>query len=142
MKPLIALSVALILGVGVRAQDASKPAAKGPPADTARLTEKPIANVAAQLKDKDPKVRRAAAQELGRRGVKAVAAVPALTEALSDSIAQVQTAAAEALGGIGVTAKSAVPKLIEALKDKDAMVRETAAEALADIRVEPEKVIP
>src|SRR3954470_15061012 len=118
MKSPIAFCAALLLLGGVRAQEASKPAAKGPTTEAAKMTEKPVADVAAQLKDKDPKIRRAAAQELGRRGVKAVAAVPALTEALSDSIADVRTAAAEAIGGIGVTAKSAVPKLIEALKDK------------------------
>src|SRR5690349_8865465 len=133
MKSLITLCAALIMLGSVRAQDASKPVAKGQTTEPAKMTEKPLADVAAQLKDKDAKLRRAAAQELGRRGVKAVTAVPALTEALADSASNVRTAAAEALGGIGVTAKSAVPKLMNALKDKDAMVRETAAEALADI---------
>src|SRR5947209_16437143 len=108
MKSLIAFSAALIMIAAVRAQDASKSAAKGPTAEAAKMTEKAVGDVAAQLKGKDPKIRRAAAQELGRRGVKAVSAVSALTEALADSAAEVRTAAAEALGGIGVTAKSAV----------------------------------
>src|SRR4029453_15833301 len=104
MKPLIAFFVTLVVLTGVRAQDASKTTAGGPTVEALKMTEKSVADVAAQLKDKDLRIRRLAAQELGRRGVKAVTAVPALTEALSDSIAQVRTAAAEALGGIGVTA--------------------------------------
>jgi len=114
MKPLVAVCAALILMPYVVAQDPpqapAKVAAKGADvAPAAKLVEKPVAEVAAQLKDKDAKARRLAAQELGRRGVKAVAAVSALKEALSDTAPEVRTAAAEALGGIGVTAKSAVP---------------------------------
>src|SRR5438128_119788 len=101
MKSLIHLGAALIFVGGVPAQDAPKPATRGAPSESAKMTEKSVAHVAAQLKDKDPKIRRAAAQELGRRGVKAVSAVSALTEALADSAAEVRTTAAEALGGIG-----------------------------------------
>src|SRR5436309_16113889 len=60
MKSFIAFSAALIMLGGVRAQDASKSAAKGPIAEAAKMTEKSVAEVAAQLKDKDAKTRRAA----------------------------------------------------------------------------------
>src|SRR5207248_1705481 len=94
-------------------------------APAAQAAQKTLPELTAQLKDKDAKVRRAAAQDLGRRGPRAVAATPALVEALADGAAEVRTAAAEAIGSIGITAKSAVPALLAALKDKDALVRET-----------------
>lgn len=68
----------------------------------------------AALHDRDPKVRRAAADALGKIGPSASAAVPHLTELLDDEHAW--PAAAEALGRIGPEAREAVPKFLEALE--------------------------
>src|SRR5690349_21686527 len=73
--------------------------------------QKPSATVTAlagALQDKDPSVRKAAAQSLGRIGKEATAAVPALTEALQDREVDVRGAAALALGRMGAEAKTAV----------------------------------
>src|SRR5690242_8548602 len=114
--------------------DAPKPAAGA---------EQSLSDLIAALKDPKLAKRRQAAAQIGGRGAKAAAAVPALTAAVKDdSEPAMRSQAAEALGGIGLQAKAAVPTLLAALKDKDALVRETAAEALADIGVEPKTVVP
>jgi WD40 repeat protein/HEAT repeat protein len=105
-----------------------------------------VAAMVADLKDTNLQVRQGAASALGRFGVGAKAAVPALTEALQDENSFVRSRvalalwqidkhpdaipalvenlkgdhpsiAADALGQIGVAAKAAVPLLREALKD-------------------------
>jgi HEAT repeat protein len=80
----------------------------------------------AALKDKDPKVRRQAAEALGRLGDKA--AVEPLIAALKDDDRGVRWSAASALGALADN--RAVEPLIAALKDQDAWVRGMVAEAL------------
>ena len=142
-------AVAVVIGFGLtsargdtKSAKADEPGKASPNAPAAGTKPATIEELKTQLKDKSPKVRRMAAQQLGGRGVRAMEAVPALIDTLNDSDPAVRSTAAEALGGIGVTARSAVPALIKLLKDPDANVRETAAESLSDIGVEAPKVIP
>jgi len=89
-------------------------------ADAAPLTEQPINELIAALKDPNPSARRQAATQLGARGAKAAEAVPALVTALKeDKEPAMRASAAEALGGIGLAAKAAVPPLLAAFKDAD-----------------------
>ena len=85
------------------------------------------------LKDKDVRVRNAAAFVLGQIGPAAKDAVPALSEALKDKEGYVRRAAVSALGRIGPAAKDAVPALMVALKHKNRRVRSYAANALGQI---------
>src|SRR3954454_959052 len=71
------------------------------------------------LKDRDPDVRKAAAQSLGRIGRDAKAAVPALAAALDDAVVDVRGASALALGRVGPDARDAAPALARLLKDKE-----------------------
>lgn len=87
------------------------------------------------LKNDDEKVRRKAAETLGRMKGKASAAVPALIEALNDTYAQVRYEAVFALGEIGKEALPAVPVLIQKLDDRSKELRTKAAVAL-------EKLVP
>jgi hypothetical protein len=89
-----------------------------------------IASLIAELKNPDSQERRVAAIALGRIGLDARAAVPALAAALKDSVWEVRDQAASALGKIG---PDAVPELVTALKNSDSNVRITAALALGQI---------
>ena len=82
-------------------------------ASIASLGAAAIPDLSVCLLDRDPKVRRVAANALGKIGPAARASVPLLIELLDDD--QVWNAAAEALGHIGDEAHAAVPKLVEAL---------------------------
>jgi HEAT repeat protein len=75
-------------------------------------------------------VRVSAVYALARAGP---AAVPALTQALTNDDQRVRSGAAEALRDIGKEAKPTVPALKEALKDPDPGVRLSAAVALGKI---------
>ncbi|RLC74389.1 MAG: hypothetical protein DRI61_16715, partial [Chloroflexi bacterium] len=79
-----------------------------------------------RLRDEDWRVRKAAAEALGRIGSQE--AVPYLQKALKDEKAPVRQAAAYALGRIG--SQKADSSLIEVLKDEKWYVRQAAAEAL------------
>jgi HEAT repeat protein len=70
------------------------------------------------------------------------AAVPALTELLSDKGADIRIAAAEAFGQIGPLAEPAEPALIRALKDDDKFVRRKAARILGAIGSRVEETVP
>ena len=122
------------------------------------------------LKDKDVRVRNAAATALGQIGPAAKAAVPALIEALKDKDRTVRRVAAFVLGQIGPAAVPAliealkkdrvgrystavvdalgkigpvaVPALIEALKDKESYVRMYAAEALGQFAPAAKATVP
>ena len=83
----------------------------------------------AALKDKDPKVRREAADALGRLRDKA--ATEPLVASLKDDDRGVRWSAAEALGAIGDT--RAIEPLIAALSDQDDWVRDGVAEALGRV---------
>ena len=91
---------------------------------------KPLSLWVAQLKDKDPGVRRDAAGALVWFGPKAKDAVGSLIVALVDDDDTVRDAAVLALSAVG---KDAVPPLVVALKDKDAAVRSGAASALGGV---------
>src|SRR5438309_3639289 len=68
-------------------------------------SDKPLADVIAELKDPKLVVRRTAAIDLGRRGGRAAAAVPALVDALkTDKEPAMRATAAETLGAIGLLA--------------------------------------
>ncbi len=74
-----------------------------------------------------------AADELGRRGAAAEAAVPALMRALRDKSPRVRSSAGLALGNIGVASEDVVALLIKALKDRSGDVRYAAALGLSRI---------
>lgn len=61
------------------------------------------------------------------------AAVPALTEALTDSREVVRREAAAALGRIGPKAAASLPALEQLLRDRDSAVRQAAEQAIAAI---------
>jgi HEAT repeat protein len=84
------------------------------------------------LKHKDVKVRIAAVNSLGRKGVQVKEAIPLLIDALKDpSSPQLRWLAADALGEQGAEAKAAIPALMRALDKKDLILRANAARALA-----------
>ncbi len=85
------------------------------------------------LASADEKVALGAIDDLGKLGVEAKSAVPALTKALSHESNDVRWHAARALGSIGPEAQSATPALLEALGDDGAEVRAYAAFALGKI---------
>ena len=81
------------------------------------------------LKDKNPQVRRAAAQKFAR--LRDEKAIEPLIAVLSDADSEVRFAAANALGNM--KASQAVEPLIATLKDQDYSTRTRAATALASI---------
>lgn len=101
-------------------------------------SKKKAMDLVKDLKDKDPKVRINAAEELGRlasiRLADAKSALPALKAAQRDPDSGVRKAVLEAIGAIDPEPKTYVPILIDALKkDKDATVRLSAVTALGQI---------
>jgi hypothetical protein len=80
-----------------------------------------------------------AAHALGRIGE---AAVPQLTQALSDPNPLVRKRAADVLARIGPDAKDAVPALIRALGDRDEQVRKAATRALGEIGPGAAEAVP
>lgn len=66
------------------------------------------------------------------------AAVPALTQAISDKDFEVSVWSMAALGSMGKAAKSAIPALKLALKDKNPGIRTNAQYRLAQIEGKPE----
>lgn len=90
-----------------------------------------------------------AAEELGSLGAEGVAAIPALTQALSaDPSPEVRKASAAALARIAgeipgsLQGQSVIAALAMALDDSEATVRTAAAHALAQISPEPDLVFP
>src|SRR5262249_28034104 len=98
-----------------------------------------------ELEDKNPKVRAAAAEDIGSladvRLADAQAALPALRGLLKDTDAGVRKAAVEALGKVE---PDAYPKLLEeTLKtDKDPVVLVAAAAALGQMQAKSRSAIP
>jgi hypothetical protein len=80
-----------------------------------------------------------AAHALGRIGE---AAVPQLTQALSDPNPLVRQRAADVLARIGPDAKDAVPALIRTLGDRDEEVRKAATRALGEIGPGAAEAVP
>jgi hypothetical protein len=81
----------------------------------------------------------AAADALGRIGGPAV---PALSDALSDSDAVVRLQACKALAFMGAKASPAVPELVQRLYDSEEAVRTQAANALGQIGDEARPAVP
>ena len=90
----------------------------------------PLPELIRALRQGDALARARAADEAGKRGAKAAAAMPALLEDLKHPDRRVRASAALALGNIGKAADSAVPALVSALKDPSEDVQWSAAVAL------------
>jgi HEAT repeat protein len=84
--------------------------------------------------DPEAMVRLAAVETLRRFGADAVAAVPALSQALADRHPEVRRAAALTLGDLGTAAQSVLAALTARLNDNQPRVRSVVAAALAKIR--------
>jgi hypothetical protein len=104
-----------------------------PDAGTGKVSVDPLPALKRLLADADPRARARAADELGRRGTAAAAAVPALVAALKDRDRHVRASAALALGNLGSAADAAVPALVDALKRGPEEVAWSAAVALGRI---------
>lgn len=98
------------------------------------------------LKNKDPKARASAAEDLGQIGaIRAQDAQPAvlpLKEALADKEPNVRRAAAVALGKIRLEAKEVVPELSKLLDDKSPAVVQAAAVSLGAFGAEAREALP
>ena len=90
------------------------------------------------LKNKDPRVRSRAAENLARLGPQAKFAIFPLSQRLRDADANVRCRAATALGEIG---SAAVAELIHALSFPDANIRREAVWALAKMGPEAEPAV-
>jgi HEAT repeat protein len=88
-----------------------------------------------RLRDRDYRVRIAAAYNLASRGQTTIDALPALIAALDDPNEQVVAVVVYAIGSAGPGAASAVPVLTRALEHPASVVRVQAAKALKNIRV-------
>jgi HEAT repeat protein len=123
----------LVMATGVQAQ-ATPAKAKEPVTSGRRLSE-----WIADLKALAPQTRNAAAYEIAGLGPAAVAAVPALIEALDDPSPVVRFPVTVALGEIGPGAKAAVPRLQQMLEEE--INDEIAASARRALRhIEPAAV--
>jgi HEAT repeat protein len=99
------------------------------------------------LKDKNPKIRAGAAEDLGKLAAvklsEAKFALPALRAAQKDADPAVRKAVLEALGQIDPDAKTYVPLLTETLKrEKDPLVQVAAVSALIQIEPLPKSALP
>ena len=94
---------------------------------------RPLSAWIADLKALAPQLRNAAAYEISGLGPAAVAAVPALIEALGDPVAAVRYPVCVALREIGPGAKDAVPALTEVLDDRNDDVAAIARKAIIAI---------
>jgi HEAT repeat protein len=87
-----------------------------------------------ELKNAESRVRRDAAEELGRIGGEARRAIPQLEQVLRDPCAEVRIAAAGALANIDPSkADASIQIAIEALKEKTDTARRAAAWLLGDL---------
>jgi HEAT repeat protein len=94
---------------------------------------RPLSAWIADLKAEAPQVRNAAAYEISGLGPEAVAAVPALIEALKDPVDVVRYPVCVALREIGPGAIAAVPALTELLDDRSEDVAHMARKAIKAI---------
>lgn len=85
------------------------------------------------LRDRNPVVRRRAAEALGAIGRPAASTAPEVTELLGDPVRHVRASAARALGMMGATDDCAIDDLAECLADPHLSVRVAAAEAVGTI---------
>jgi HEAT repeat protein len=105
-------AAALILTSAVEAQ--GKPVQSREPVSNGRRLSEWVAD----LKGMAPQTRNAAAYEIAGMGPAAVAAVPALIEALDDPIAAVRYPVTIALLEIGPAAKAAIPRLQQMMEEE------------------------
>jgi HEAT repeat protein len=102
---------------------------------------RPLSAWIADLKGLAPQTRNAAAYEIASMGPAAVAAVPALIEALDDPVAAVRFPVTIALLEIGPAAKAAVPRLVTMVDEE--INDEIAASARRALRhIDPASVPP
>jgi HEAT repeat protein len=121
----VALTLALTAGSASAQNSAS--ATKEPVSNG-----RPLSQWIADLKAPAPLNRNAAAYEIASLGPAAVAAVPALIEALDDPVAVVRFPVTVALGEIGPGAAAAVPRLKQMMEEE--LNDEIAAAARRAIR--------
>jgi HEAT repeat protein len=85
--------------------------------------------------------RRRAAEELGKIGLAAKIAAPALVKALKDKNSNVRRSAAYALGSLGNASEEVLQGLLARLTDEDSDVRRSAAYALGKLGNASEEVL-
>lgn len=90
-------------------------------------------------KDRDPLIRRGAAEALGNIGADRKASIKALAKAMNDDDAEVIATASASLSKFG---KDAVPVFREGLVSKDNEIRKQSAEALARIGPDAKEAVP
>lgn len=123
-------ALALVLSVGTAG------AQNGAPAREPVSRGRPLSEWIADLKAAAPVIRNGAAYEIASMGPAAVAAVPALIEALDDPAAVVRFPVTVALGEIGPGAAAAVPRLKQMMEEE--LNDEIAASARRAIqRIQP-----
>ena len=129
--PLVLVSISLLV-VGLAW--AAKPEYEG----------KPLNHWLSLLGEKDSKTRLEAVRALGKMGVAAKEAIPALTELLRDREKEenIRLQAAGALGKMGPEAKAAIPALTELLRHEDGAVGLVAASILGKMGLQAEATIP
>lgn len=98
--------------------------------------------ITADLDAEDPAKRIAAAQNLGRLGVHAKRAIPALIETLEDPDVETRATAAWALEQIASRGDLVVPALARAMDDAEPRVRAAAAYAMGVFFLDTELVVP
>lgn len=129
------LGVMLLLTTAAYGQ--TKPAKGQEPVSDGRTLSEWIAD----LKGLAPQTRNAAAYEIASMGPAAVAAVPALIQALDDPVASVRFPVTIALLEIGPAAKAAVPRLVTMVDEE--INDEIAASARRALRhIDPASVPP
>src|SRR4051812_4529372 len=109
-----------MLGLAVVAFSAPSAHAAAPPASPSIGG---VPTLIQDLKSRDIKARRQAAQFLGLRGPRAIAALPALIAAFADADLEVRVRAAAAAGKIG---EPALKDLLAALENEDTHLRRGA----------------
>ncbi|MDH4132658.1 MAG: HEAT repeat domain-containing protein [Gemmatimonadota bacterium] len=124
---LLALAALALVAPGAAAQTTASQS-KEPETDG-----RPLSAWIADLKADAPQVRNAAAYEISGLGPAAVAAVPALIEALNDPLEVVRYPVCVALREIGPGAKDAVPALTRTLDDRNDDIAAMARKAIIAI---------
>jgi hypothetical protein len=118
----LVLAIVLTAGSAAAQTSAKEPEARG----------RPLSEWITDLKAAAPVIRNAAAYEIAGMGPAAVAAVPALIEALDDPEPAVRFPVTVALGEIGPGAAAAVPRLKQMMQEE--INDEVAAAARRAIR--------
>jgi len=121
-----------LAGLALMAQNAVSQTAAGQPKEP-ETDGRPLSAWIADLKADAPQVRNAAAYEISGLGPEAVAAVPALIEALNDPLEVVRYPVCVALREIGPGAKDAVPALTKTLDDRNDDIAAMARKAIIAI---------